>query len=117
MRRPQEYKDGLQGGPGCAYGGKHGDMAYAAAFILHTVPQLTGLDAFSWWTISDVFEEGWLSGLPFYGVRACPVFLSVSCGTNQAVNPAGASLLLLLVHFAPPSSLTLRWACCRATAC
>lgn len=99
MRRPQEYKDGLQGGPGCAYGGKHGDMAYAAAFILHTVPQLTGLDAFSWWTISDVFEEGWLSGLPFYGVRACPVFLSVSCGTNQAVNPAGASLLLLLVHF------------------
>lgn len=62
-----EYKDGLQGGPGCAYGGKHGDMAYAAAFILHTVPQLTDLDAFSWWTISDVFEEGWLSGLPFYG--------------------------------------------------
>ena len=32
-----EYKDGLQGGPGCAYGGKHGDMAYAAAFIMHTV--------------------------------------------------------------------------------
>ena len=30
-----EYKDGLQGGPGCAYGGKHGDMAYAAAFIIH----------------------------------------------------------------------------------
>jgi len=62
-----EYKDGLQGGPGCAYGGKHGDMAYAAAFIIHTTPMLTDLDAFSWWTISDIFEEGWLGGAPFYG--------------------------------------------------
>ena len=62
-----EYKDGLQGGPGTAYGGKHGDIAYAAAFIIHTTPMLTGLDAFSWWTISDVFEEGWLSGATFYG--------------------------------------------------
>lgn len=62
-----EYKDGLQGGPGCAFGGKHGDMAYAAAFIMHTTPMLTDLDAFSWWTISDVFEEGWLNGAPFYG--------------------------------------------------
>jgi xylan 1,4-beta-xylosidase len=62
-----EYKDGLQGGPGTSYGGKHGDMAYAAAFIIHTTPMLTDLDAFSWWTISDVFEEGWLSGAPFYG--------------------------------------------------
>ena len=42
-------------------------MAYAAAFIFHTIPQLTDLDAFSWWTISDVFEEGWLRGAPFYG--------------------------------------------------
>jgi hypothetical protein len=31
------------------------------------VPMLTDLDAFSWWTISDVFEEGWLGGAPFYG--------------------------------------------------
>jgi hypothetical protein len=35
-------------------GGKHGDMAYAAAFIIHTTPMLTELDAFSWWTISDI---------------------------------------------------------------
>ena len=42
-------------------------MSYAAAFIIHTIPTLTGLDMFSWWTISDVFEEGWLSGIPFYG--------------------------------------------------
>eukprot|EP01052_Picozoa_sp_SAG31_P036683 SAG31_NODE_4616_length_3094_cov_1.782638_4_plen_176_part_00 len=89
-----EYKDGLQGGPGCAYGGKHGDMACrlsicmllvvaasssgidtcagaaaadAAAFIMHTIPTLTDLDMLSWWTISDIFEEGWLSGIPFYG--------------------------------------------------
>jgi hypothetical protein len=42
-------------------------MAYAAAFIVHNIPMLTDLDAFSWWTISDIFEEGWLSGAPFYG--------------------------------------------------
>jgi hypothetical protein len=29
-------------------------MAYAAAFIIHTTPMLTELDAFSWWTISDI---------------------------------------------------------------
>ena len=50
-----------------SYGGKHGDMSYAASFIIHTTPMLTELDAFSWWTISDVFEEGWLGGAPFYG--------------------------------------------------
>ena len=37
-----EYKDGLQGGPGTGFG-------------------------VSWWTFSDVFEENWMIGLPFYG--------------------------------------------------
>jgi len=62
-----EYKDGLQGGPGTGFGGKHGDTAYAAAFVMHTLPRLTSLDVVSWWTFSDVFEENWMIGAPFYG--------------------------------------------------
>lgn len=62
-----EMKDGLQGGPGTGFGGKHGDTAYAAAFIFHTIPLLTSLEVVSWWTFSDIFEENWMIGLPFYG--------------------------------------------------
>ena len=62
-----EYKDGLQGGPGIGHGGPHGDAAYAAAFIIRTVPQLSSLHALSWWTFSDIFEETWMDGAPFYG--------------------------------------------------
>ena len=62
-----EYKDGLQGGPGTGYGGQHGDTAYAAAFVTHTLPLLTSLDVVSWWTFSDIFEENWMIGRPFYG--------------------------------------------------
>lgn len=65
-----EYKDGLQGGPGFGHGGVHGDKAYASAFIIRNVDLLAdkGLDVFSWWTFSDIFEEGWLKGVPFAGV-------------------------------------------------
>ena len=64
-----EYKDGLQGGPGYGGGGPHGDTGYAAAFITRTVPMLdgAGADVLSWWTFTDVFEENWLRGVPFYG--------------------------------------------------
>jgi hypothetical protein len=62
-----EYKHGLQGGPGTGFGGRHGDTAYAAAFIMHTVPQLSSLHVLSWWSISDIFEENWMIGKPFYG--------------------------------------------------
>ena len=62
-----EYKDGLQGGPGTGFGGRHGDTAYAAAFVVHTLPRLTSLDLVSWWTFSDIFEENWMIGKPFYG--------------------------------------------------
>ena len=60
-----EYKDGLQGGPGTGFGGKHGDVAYAAAFVMHTLPRLTSLEVVSWWTFSDIFEENWMIGKPF----------------------------------------------------
>jgi len=62
-----EYKDGLQGGPGTGFGGPHGDTSYAAAFIVHTLPLLSSLEVVSWWTFSDIFEENWLLGQPFYG--------------------------------------------------
>lgn len=62
-----EMKDGLQGGPGTGYGGTHGDTSYAAAFIVHTMPLLTSLEVVSWWTFSDIFEENWMIGQPFYG--------------------------------------------------
>ena len=57
-----EYKDGLQGGPGTGFGGKHGDLSYAASFVVHTLPRLTSLDVVSWWTFSDIFEENWMIG-------------------------------------------------------
>ena len=62
-----EYKEGLQGGPGYGHGGAHADTAYAASFVLRNIPLLEDLDIFSWWTFTDVFEEGWLRGIPFYG--------------------------------------------------
>ncbi len=57
-----EYKDGLQGGPGTGFGGTHGDLSYAAAFVVHTLPKLGALDVVSWWTFSDIFEENWMIG-------------------------------------------------------
>lgn len=110
-----EYKDGLQGGPGCAYGGKHGDMAYAAAFILHTIPTLTELDMFSWWTISDVFEEGWLSGIPFctlprsHSVR----YLTICSSALFYCSDPSPMLTLLLLCFPswPGLHSPTRWVC------
>mmetsp|Transcript_34239 Transcript_34239/g.63492 ORF Transcript_34239/g.63492 Transcript_34239/m.63492 type:complete len:554 (-) Transcript_34239:108-1769(-) len=66
-----EYKDGLQGGPGYGHGGAHGDKAYAAAFIIRNIALLadvSNLEVLSWWTFTDIFEEGWLRGVPFSGV-------------------------------------------------
>jgi xylan 1,4-beta-xylosidase len=62
-----EYNSGLQGGPGTGYGGNHSDGAYAAAFAVLSAPALSSIPAASWWTFSDIFDEGWLTGEPFYG--------------------------------------------------
>jgi xylan 1,4-beta-xylosidase len=44
------------------------DEPYAAAFILKTVADNDGLmDAYSFWTFSDVFEESPFPSLPFHG--------------------------------------------------
>lgn len=60
-----EYNDGLEGGD-------HRDKAYAAAFLLHNIPLLRALDVFSFWTLTDIFEEGGLRSDPFsnaYGIQ------------------------------------------------
>lgn len=44
------------------------DDPYAAAFIVHTMLNMDGLvDAYSWWTFSDVFEENYMPSKPFQG--------------------------------------------------
>jgi xylan 1,4-beta-xylosidase len=52
-----EYNDGL--------GGNLRDIPAAAAFVFRNVGLLSQLDMFSWWTFSDVFEEGWMVGKAF----------------------------------------------------
>ncbi|EGD74675.1 hypothetical protein PTSG_12384 [Salpingoeca rosetta] len=81
-----EYNDGLEGTP------PHRDTAYAAAFVFHNVPLVQNLSLFSWWTFTDVFEEGGMNPSPFsnafglqniYGV-AKPVYRAF-----QLLNDAG----------------------------
>jgi xylan 1,4-beta-xylosidase len=44
------------------------DDPYAAAFIIRTVLQANGLvDAYSFWTFSDIFEEQYFPSAPFHG--------------------------------------------------
>ena len=77
-----EFNSGLQGGPGTGEAGPHSDTAYAAAFAVRAITQLSEaatpigtakaeseapVDLASWWTFSDLLDEGWLTGAPFYG--------------------------------------------------
>jgi len=41
------------------------DSAAAAAFILREVAALGEVDLLSWWTFTDIFEEGWMRATPF----------------------------------------------------
>lgn len=44
------------------------DEPYAAAFIIRTVLQMNGVvDAYSFWTFSDLFEERYMPSRPFHG--------------------------------------------------
>ena len=44
------------------------DEPYAAAFVVSTIMEATGLvDAYSFWTFSDIFEENYFPSLPFHG--------------------------------------------------
>ncbi len=44
------------------------DEPYAAAFATKTNMEAVGfVDGYSWWTFSDIFEENYLSSVPFHG--------------------------------------------------
>jgi len=44
------------------------DMPYAAAFIVKTVIEASGIvEGYSYWTFSHIFEENYLSSIPFHG--------------------------------------------------
>ncbi|MCS6852545.1 MAG: glycosyl hydrolase [Gemmataceae bacterium] len=44
------------------------DEPYAAAFVVKTILEMTGLvDVYSFWTFSDLFEENYFPSLPFHG--------------------------------------------------
>ena len=53
-----EYNNGL--------GKTSRDDASAAAFVFRVMGMVQQLDLFSWWTFSDVFEEGWMRSAPFH---------------------------------------------------
>jgi xylan 1,4-beta-xylosidase len=111
-----EYKDGLQGGnpieghandPGARTGGgHHGDLSYAAAFVMHNVPLLTDLDLWSYWTFTDVFEEGWgMSGAPFHGQFGCMTREGIRKPVWRAfqVQPMGGKhLIICALPYNPP---------------
>ncbi|MGH9899398.1 MAG: GH39 family glycosyl hydrolase [Pyrinomonadaceae bacterium] len=44
------------------------DQPYAAAFVVKSVMDVAGVvDAYSFWTFSDIFEENYFSSIPFHG--------------------------------------------------
>ncbi len=44
------------------------DQPYAAAFALKSIMDVAGVvDAYSFWTFSDIFEENYFSSVPFHG--------------------------------------------------
>jgi xylan 1,4-beta-xylosidase len=44
------------------------DEPYAAAFVVKTLMEVSGLvDAYSFWTFSDIFEETYFPSVPFHG--------------------------------------------------
>jgi len=44
------------------------DQSYAAAFVVKSVMDVAGVvDAYSFWTFSDIFEENYFSSIPFHG--------------------------------------------------
>jgi xylan 1,4-beta-xylosidase len=100
-----EYKEGLQGGPEYGSLAAHADTAYAASFILRNIPLLEGVDIFSWWTFTDVFEEFWMRGIPFsggFGLLTTQGVAKPAYRALQLLNDAG-SVRLPLTALEDPS--------------
>lgn len=95
-----EYNDGLDGGD-------HRDTAYAAGFVLHNIPLLRPLDIFSWWTFSDVFEEGGMVGVPFSNAYGLQNIYGVPKPVWRAFERlAGAGDVLIVGNSSSSSSIT-----------
>lgn len=41
------------------------DAPFAAAFAFRQIAAIEGVDMFSWWTFTDIFEEQWMQSKPF----------------------------------------------------
>lgn len=46
--------------------GKDLDAPFGAAFAFRQVAAIQDVDLFSWWTFTDIFEEGWMRSAPFH---------------------------------------------------
>jgi len=69
------------------------DGPYAAAFVFRQIGALEDLDAFSWWTFTDIFEEQWQVSSPFhngFGLQTIHGVAKPSYRAFQLLKDAGA---------------------------
>ena len=78
------------------------DEPYAAAFLLKNMLDVADLvEAYSWWTFSDIFEENYFSSMPFHGgfglqtIHATP---KPTYRAMQLLNHVGEELLQVDGH-------------------
>jgi len=73
------------------------DEPYAAAFAVKTILEAAGIvDAYSWWTFSDIFEENYFPAQPFHGGFGLLNLQSIAKPTYRAfqvLHDAGDELL------------------------
>jgi xylan 1,4-beta-xylosidase len=70
------------------------DTHYSAAFIFHSITTISDVDAFSWWTFTDIFEEGWMTMTEFdtranYGLQTLHGVPKPSWRAFELLNKAG----------------------------
>jgi xylan 1,4-beta-xylosidase len=90
------HRDPLHDGPG------------AAAFAVKAVQEVAGLvDSFSWWTLSDLYEEGGLAPAPFhggFGLYSIDGLKKASYFAFEALKNLGEELLARPLHTPDHSS-------------
>lgn len=73
------------------------DREYAAAFVVKSVMDVAGLvDAYSFWTFSDIFEENYFPSVPFHGGFGLLTLHGIAKPTYRAfelLNQLGDALL------------------------
>ena len=62
------------------------DQPYAAAFLFKNMLDVAGLvHCYSWWTFSDIFEENYLSSVPFHGSFGLQTIHGIAKPTYRAM--------------------------------